>query len=88
VYNEIIRLHEKTSFSKDNKLSDTTPVLLVHYMTLDLESMLSKNTRNLEGKLFDHPGGDNTKYTLEWYTGKGRFKDNVKDERMLKYNYN
>jgi len=85
VYNEILHLHEKISFNRDNKLSDNTPVVLVHYMTLDLESMLEKRKKNQEGGLFACKGVPNNKYSPEWYNTIGRFKDSVKDERMLKY---
>ena len=70
----------------DKKVSDDTQILLVHYMTLDLESMLAKHEKNQ--KYFINTNGKN-KYTKKWYTdkkpGSGNFKDNVKDERMLKY---
>jgi hypothetical protein len=91
IYNEIITSNGLNNSKPlcssvlDTKISDDTPILLVHFMTLDLESMLSKSKRNkdyfLDMLLF--------KYTKKWYTdkkpGSGNFKDNVKDERMLKY---
>ena len=65
----------------DNKISEHTPVILVHYMTLDFESMLSKRKKNINGYLLTN---DNFKYSLEWYAHfHYGFKDNVKDLRMI-----
>tara|TARA_A100001015_G_scaffold228443_1_gene258148 strand:+ start:845 stop:1648 length:804 start_codon:yes stop_codon:yes gene_type:complete len=67
----------------DKNLNDNSPVVLVHYMTLDFESMLEKFKRNHNGwLLLDH---DN-KYSLEWYKSEiYGFKDNIKDLRMIEY---
>ena len=85
VYNETLHLNGKTCFSRDTKFSDDTPVVLVHYMTLDLESMLEKRKKNQKGGLFACKGVPSNKYSIEWYNSLGQFKDSVKDERMLKY---
>lgn len=84
VYNEIIEIIEypnKCDY-RDTKLSNNTPVLLVHYMTLDLESMLNKSKRNINGGLLLN---NDSKYSLEWYKsskyGFG-FKDSNIDNRM------
>ena len=53
------------------------PILLVHYMTLDYETMARKSVRNKS--LTDI--GD--KYTLEWY--ERTFTDSVIDRRMMVY---
>ena len=69
----------------DKKLSDDTPILLVHYMTLDLETMLLKTQKAKN----DYLDKSSNKYTQSWYKdknpGSGNFKDDIKDERMLKY---
>jgi hypothetical protein len=82
VYNEVIQVAEPTFCACiDNKLSNNTPVVLVHYMTLDFESMLSKRKRNINGILLTK---NDIKYSLEWYRhNDGGFKDNVKDLRMI-----
>ena len=91
VYNEVITengLNNGRPLSVsvlDKKLSDDTPILLVHYMTLDLESMLEKRKKNQEGGLFACKSVPSNKYSIEWYNSLGKFKDSVKDERMLKY---
>ena len=68
----------------DRNLNERTPLVLVHYMTLDFESMLDKNKRNYNSRMCS-----NQKYSLEWYQGKyirnQGFKDEIKDLRMLKY---
>ena len=68
----------------DRNLNERTPLVLVHYMTLDFESMLDKNKRNYDSRMCS-----NQKYSLEWYQGKyirnQGFKDEIKDLRMLKY---
>jgi hypothetical protein len=90
IYNEVITNNGLNngkplqSAVLDKKLSDDTPILLVHYMTLDLESMLKKRTKNQEGGLISC-----NKYTKKWYINTsqngGQFKDDVRDDRMLKY---
>lgn len=67
----------------DKYLSNNTPVVIVHYMTLDFESMLTKQIKN--SKHFGWKVEEN-KYSLEWYnTPPYGFKDNCIDKRMLKY---
>lgn len=67
----------------DKNLNDNSPVVLVHYMTLDFESMLEKFKRNHDGWLLEK---NCNKYSLEWYKSNDYgFKDNVKDLRMKKY---
>ena len=65
----------------DPELSDSTPMVMVHYMTLDYESMRIKQERN--GAVFSI----DDKYTLDWYTScdheDQRFKDDVEDTRMM-----
>lgn len=64
----------------DKTLSDDTPCVLVHYMTLDYESMRAKNIRNYTGGLTE-----GFKYSLDWYNGAHNmdgFKDDVEDRRM------
>jgi hypothetical protein len=80
VYNEIVAYTGKCHCI-DMKLSNDTPVVIVHYMTLDFESMLNKHKRNINGRLLHN---DSTKYTIEWYRSSKNysFKDNVKDMRM------
>lgn len=55
----------------------TSPVLMVHYMTLDFESMAKKSIRN---KALADIG---MKYTKHWY--EHTMKDSVVDRRMHKY---
>lgn len=85
VYQNIIideNLHKCAYY--DKMLNDNTPLVLVHYMTLDFESMLEKRTKNLKQQLGF--GKKDNKYTLEWYNSpKYGFKDTVKDLRMLQY---
>ena len=87
VYNE--EIHYK-NYPIDNevidyKLNDNTPVVIIHYMTLDLESMLKKREKNMKYNI----GVDfmNPKYTLQWYFGNSiqSFKDNNQDLRMIQY---
>jgi len=65
----------------DPTLSDNTPCVLVHYMTLDYESMRGKFARNHAGWLLLE---DDPKYSVGWYNScEGGFRDDVKDYRML-----
>ena len=89
VYNKEINLYNTSPNGQfdnfDNNLSDDTPAVIVHYMTLDLESMQQKRQRNmLYGIGVDI---NNPKYTLNWYYNNSLqgFKDNNQDLRMLKY---
>ena len=68
----------------DPKLSINTPVVIIHYMTLDFESMSHKHDRNISGKLLlPH----DKKYSLEWYNSKlYGFLDNNIDTRMVEFN--
>ena len=86
IYNNILLINNelyKCDY-QDNNLNDNTPLVLVHYMTLDFESMLNKRNKNaLQALGFTLK--DN-KYSLEWYKSEHYgFKDNVKDLRMNKY---
>ena len=69
----------------DVKLNCNTPVVIIHYMTLDFESMLNKRMKNSR----QHLGFslEDKKYSLEWYNGNTyySFKDNNIDTRMLKF---
>jgi hypothetical protein len=69
----------------DNNLNDNSQMLLVHYMTLDFESMLNKykKSHGTTGYCADW----DPKYSLEWYKSSNHygFKDNIKDLRMNKY---
>ena len=85
VYNEEI-FYRNYPFDNeiiDKKLSDNTPVIIIHYMTLDLESMVLKREKNMKHGI----GLDiyNPKYTLNWYFNNKiqGFKDNNEDLRML-----
>jgi len=87
VYNEEIycRNYPDNCEAIDYKLNEDTPVVIIHYMTLDLESMLRKRERNMKYDL-----GVNIKspkYTLQWYFGNSfqSFKDNNQDLRMIQY---
>lgn len=85
IYNDIIIINDNNKCDhKDNKLSDDTNIVLVHYMTLDFESMLKKRIKNARQDLgFTLK---NNKYSLEWYNSHYYgFKDNNNDLRMLKY---
>jgi hypothetical protein len=82
VYNEIINLDSDiTSENIDYRLSDNTPVVMIHYMLLDFESMIKKHYRNKNGSLYEK---DCTKYTMEWYHLQG-FKENIEDRRMITF---
>jgi len=82
VYNNTIQLKEDLQ-DRDPNFSDNTPVLLVHYMTLDFQSMINKNKKNINGWLLEQ---NCNKYTIEWYKAEHYgFKDSIKDIRMLKY---
>jgi len=86
VYNEVL-LDYKTLNSGneyvDKKLSDNTNIVLVHYMTLDFESMLEKRNKNAKQNLGFSL--ENSKYTLDWYKSDiFGFKENNIDLRMLK----
>ena len=88
IYNNILIINDHNCIAdkcdhRDINLNINTPIVLVHYMTLDFESMLEKFKRNHDGMLLlDH----DSKYSLEWYKSKHYgFKDNVKDFRMIKY---
>ena len=59
----------------DRNLNERTPLVLVHYMTLDFESMLDKNKRNYDSRMCS-----NQKYSLEWYQGKYISNQGFKDE--------
>ena len=86
VYNNILKYNKDIGKSDyiDIKLSDNTPVVIIHYMTLDFESMMKKYNRY--GKHYGWNKNDN-KYSLEWYNGNTNcsFKDNNIDKRMLKF---
>ena len=64
VYNETVRVCPDKCDLIDNKLSDETPLLLVHYMTLDFESMEQKYKRNHKGGLLLK---EDEKYSKKWY---------------------
>lgn len=87
IYNQIIYIKNNNNDKcdiTDRYLSDDTNIVLVHYMTLDFESMLKKNKRNINGSLLEN---NSNKYTIEWYNSTFYgFKDNNTDLRMLKYN--
>ena len=88
IYNNILTINDSSKCDyRDNNLNDNTPLVLVHYMTLDFESMSEKFKRNHDGALLQK---DCNKYSLEWYKSKicpcnSGFKDNVRDLRMIKY---
>ena len=89
VYNNniMIKYSNKCDYP-DKNLNDNTPLVLVHYMTLDFESMQNKFKRNSKGHLgeADNWKGDTHKYSLKWYKMPVYgFNDNVKDLRMKKY---
>jgi len=85
--NDLFRANRDRCDVVDNTLSDNTPCVLVHYMTLDYESMRSKCIRNHAGGLLTKPCNDNPKYSLEWYNSVDvqGFQDNVVDRRMQFY---
>ena len=85
IYNNNLTIKDpnKCDYS-DKNLNDNSSIVLVHYMTLDFESMLDKRNKNAKQAL-GFTLKDN-KYSLEWYKSKHYgFKDNVKDSRMNKY---
>jgi len=79
IYHNIVD-NKITNKNLDTKLSDDTPILLIHYMTIDVESMVIKRERNSK---FDIAVNNSDKYTIEWYLNN--FKDEIIDERMLVY---
>ena len=85
IYNNILTIDEPIKCDyPDTNLCDSTHVVLVHYMTLDFESMLNKRNKNA----IQHLGFSlkENKYSLEWYKSNHYgFKDNVEDLRMSKY---
>jgi len=82
VYNKPINLSNNLQY-KDKYYSDNTPVVLIHYMTLDIESMLLKNKKNKDGGLLTK---NDFKYSFEWYKDPTfGFKDSCVDYRMIKY---
>jgi hypothetical protein len=87
VYNEEIYCHNYPDHCEaiDYKLNETTPVVIIHYMTLDLKSMLKKRERNVKYGL--GVSINNPKYTIPWYFGNSIqcFKDNNQDLRMTQY---
>jgi hypothetical protein len=83
VYNEEIEINDKCEHF-DKKLSDTTPVVMFHYMTLDFENMLKKHFRNK--KCGNGMNDKSDKYTIPWY--KQYFKDNVNDFRLCGTKFN
>jgi hypothetical protein len=85
IYNNILKIKDPNKCDyPDNNLNNNSPIVLVHYMTLDYESMLNKRIKNAK----QHLGftlKDN-KYSIEWYKSNHYgFKDNIKDIRMKKY---
>lgn len=86
IYGNNIKIgdNSKKCDRKDINLNNNSSVVLVHYMTLDFESMLNKRNKNAL-QCLGFTIKDN-KYSLEWYksTPYG-FKDNVQDLRMKKY---
>ncbi len=85
IYNNILMISDPNKCDyQDSNLNDNSPVVLVHYMTLDFESMLNKRNKNgLQALGFTFK---ENKYSLEWYKSEiYGFKDNVKDSRMIKY---
>ena len=83
VYNETVQVNYKDKLKCDlidNKFSNNTPLLLIHYMTLDFESMKQKYIRNHEGKLLEETCN---KYSIEWYNcDTYGFKELEKDIRI------
>lgn len=83
VYNEIIVKSSECTLSEisseRDKLNDDTPMIIIHYMTLDNENMKKKHNKN-KGHLISN---EDIKYTEEWY--KNNFKDDIIDKRMFKY---
>ena len=86
VYNEnISKCLEKDNCSYiDNNLSDNTPAILIHFMTLDFENMTEKRNKYITANI-----NIQQRYTKDWYYGiidpvQG-FKDNNLDKRFFKY---
>lgn len=83
VYNEIIVKSSEANIKliekEMDRLNDTTPLVMIHYMTLDYNNMQKKHNKN-KGFLISM---DDNKYTREWYSNY--FKDNNVDKRMYKY---
>lgn len=85
IYNNNISLINDSNICDylDKNLNDNSSIVLVHYMTLDFESMRHKFKRNHDGILLLK---EDIKYSLEWYKSNDNgFKDNVRDLRMKKY---
>jgi len=79
VYNKELKIEHNTKCDMiDYNLNDNTPVVLVHYMTLDIDHMLSKGVKYKKCHYIDK---ESTKYSLEWYSNT--FKDHVEDLRMI-----
>lgn len=85
VYNAIPKyIYYNACQCHDIDLSDNTPLVIFHYMTLDLESMLEKK------KKYESIGVFCDRYTLKWYYNyeihpPQSFKDDVYDDRMKKF---
>lgn len=83
IYGETVNVSKEGKCdNRDRKLSDNSPVVLVHYMTLDFESMLEKYKRNHEGWILCK---EDDKYSLDWYNRAFK-EDDVEDLRMIKNN--
>jgi len=86
VYNDIIVKTSESTFNdlviERDKLRDDTPLVMIHYMTLDFANMQIKHNKN-KGTLMTL---EDDKYTIEWYNKN--FMDNVLDNRMNKYSIN
>jgi hypothetical protein len=92
VYREDVTMEEifRGTQRLDLQLSDETPLLMVHYMTLDFESMSKKQKRNstsseLQQKSHYRILEEGLKYSVWWYHAphKEAFRDSVRDTRML-----
>ena len=83
VYNKKIKIIDNgKSDYVDNILSDETPLLMVHYMTLDFKSMEQKYHRNRKGALL--PEDNCNKYSLEWYQDNHYgLQDKILDLRLV-----
>jgi|TARA_B110000037_G_scaffold210250_1_gene260365 hypothetical protein len=85
IYNNILTINDPNKCDyPDINLNDNSPLVIVHYMTLDYESMLNKRNKNaLQCLGFTLK---ENKYSLEWYKSEiYGFKDNIKDLRMKVY---
>ena len=84
VYNELISSHSDRDIveveKERNKLNDSTPLVIYHYMTLDNESMKQKHIRSAVRL---GPNWKEGQYSEKWYNDS--FKDNNTDKSMLKY---